>query len=68
MAHAVQAPANASVSFALTEEQKMIRDLARDFSRNEIAPVAEHYDKTHEFPHAGGQKSPRTWADSYGGS
>jgi acyl-CoA dehydrogenase len=41
---------NDSVSFSLSEEQKMIQSLAREFSRNEIAPVAEHYDKTHEFP------------------
>lgn len=40
---------NGSVSFGLTEEQKMIQQLARDFARNEIAPVAEHYDKTHEY-------------------
>ncbi len=39
-----------SVSFALTEEQQMIQDLARDFARNEIAPMAEHYDRTHEYP------------------
>jgi len=37
-------------SFGLSEEQKMIQQLARDFSKNEIAPVAEHYDKTHEYP------------------
>lgn len=36
--------------FSLTDEQKMIQQLARDFSRNEIAPKAEHYDQTHEFP------------------
>ncbi len=41
---------NGAVSFKLTDEQQMIRDLARDFARNEIAPVAEHYDKSHEFP------------------
>ena len=28
----------------------MIRQLARDFARNEIAPVAEHYDQSHEYP------------------
>ncbi len=39
-----------SVSFALSEEQQMIQNLAREFSRNEIAPVAEHYDQTHEYP------------------
>ncbi len=39
-----------TVNFALTEEQQMIQKLARDFARKEIAPVAEHYDKNHEFP------------------
>jgi len=38
------------LSFALTEEQRMLQDLARDFSRSEIAPVAEHYDRTADFP------------------
>jgi acyl-CoA dehydrogenase len=38
------------INFALTEEQKMLQALARDFARNEIAPVAEHYDRTAEFP------------------
>ncbi|MCI0648895.1 MAG: acyl-CoA dehydrogenase family protein [Chloroflexi bacterium] len=28
----------------------MIQQLAREFSRNEVAPVASHYDKTHEYP------------------
>ncbi|MFN8598189.1 MAG: acyl-CoA dehydrogenase family protein [Anaerolineae bacterium] len=28
----------------------MLQQLARDFSRSEIAPVAEHYDRTAEFP------------------
>lgn len=41
---------NGTVSFKLTEEQKMIQQLARDFSRNEIAPKAEYYDKNHEYP------------------
>jgi acyl-CoA dehydrogenase len=41
---------NGPVHFNLSEEQQMIRQLARDFARNEIAPVAEHYDRTHEFP------------------
>lgn len=29
----------------LTEEQRMIRDMARDFARGEIAPKAEHMEK-----------------------
>jgi acyl-CoA dehydrogenase len=37
-------------NFALSEEQKMLQALARDFARNEIAPVAEHYDQAAEFP------------------
>ncbi len=34
----------------LTEEQRMIRDTARDFAQNEIVPVAAHFDETGEFP------------------
>lgn len=41
---------NGSISFCINEEQQMIKKLARDFSRAEIAPKAEHYDKTHEYP------------------
>lgn len=41
---------NGSFGFALSEEQLMIQDLAREFARNEIAPQAEHYDKSHEYP------------------
>ena len=38
------------VGFDLTEEQRMIRDLARDFAQNEIVPVVTHHDETGEFP------------------
>ena len=38
------------IGFALTEEQRMLQGLARDFARGQIAPVAEHYDHTGEFP------------------
>ena len=41
---------NSTVNFSLNDEQKMIQQLARDFARNEMAPVAEHYDQTHEYP------------------
>jgi alkylation response protein AidB-like acyl-CoA dehydrogenase len=34
----------------LSDEHRMIRDMARDFAQNEIAPVAAHYDETGEFP------------------
>lgn len=41
---------NDGISFGLTEEQREIQLLARDFAKNEMAPVAEHYDKTHDYP------------------
>jgi acyl-CoA dehydrogenase len=39
------------MDFGFTEEQKMIRSVAREFARNEIAPVSAYFDKTAEFPH-----------------
>lgn len=33
-----------------TEEHEMIRDMVRDFAKNEIAPVAQEYDETGTFP------------------
>jgi acyl-CoA dehydrogenase len=38
------------LNFGLTDEQRMLQTLARDFARGEMAPVAEHYDRTAEFP------------------
>lgn len=40
------------MDFRLTQEQEQLRDLARDFARNEIRPVSAHHDKTGEFPEA----------------
>ena len=40
---------NHTVNFSLTDEQKIIQNLARGFAKDEITPVAEHYDKTHEY-------------------
>jgi alkylation response protein AidB-like acyl-CoA dehydrogenase len=37
-------------SLSLSPEQEMIRQTARDFAQNEIAPVAAHFDETGEFP------------------
>lgn len=34
----------------LTEEQTMIRDMARDFAQERLAPKAAEWDKTGEFP------------------
>ena len=45
-----QIAAQTGISFALTGEQRMLQDLARNFARAEIAPVAEHYDRSAEFP------------------
>jgi len=38
------------LNFQLSDEQRMIRDLARDFAENEIKPLAEEYDQSGEFP------------------
>ncbi|MCB0046706.1 MAG: acyl-CoA dehydrogenase family protein [Caldilineaceae bacterium] len=38
------------LNFQLNDDQKMLRDLTRDFVRNEFMPVVEHYDQTGEWP------------------
>ena len=38
------------IDFSLTDEQKDIQKLAREFAQKEIAPVASHYDQTGEYP------------------
>ena len=38
------------VDFRLSDEQKQIQLLARDFAKKEIIPVAAHHDETGEFP------------------
>jgi alkylation response protein AidB-like acyl-CoA dehydrogenase len=35
----------------LTDEQRAIRDLAREIARERIAPLAAHVDETGEYPH-----------------
>lgn len=37
------------MNFELTEEQRMFRDVVRDFVRKEVAPMARHTDETSEF-------------------
>jgi len=37
-------------SFALTEDQKQMQEMARKFAREEIIPVAGKHDKTGEYP------------------
>jgi alkylation response protein AidB-like acyl-CoA dehydrogenase len=38
------------VDFGYTEEQLMIQDVARRIAQEKIAPSAEHFDRTGEFP------------------
>ncbi len=37
-------------SFDLTEEQRMIQDMVRDFAQTEVAPKAAEIDEKHRFP------------------
>ena len=38
------------MDFELTEEQQMVKDMARRFAETEIAPVAAELDAKHEHP------------------
>ncbi|MBI0445949.1 acyl-CoA dehydrogenase family protein [Deinococcus sp. DB0503] len=38
------------IDFTLTDEQKQLQQLARDFTRKEIIPVAAEYDQKEELP------------------
>jgi alkylation response protein AidB-like acyl-CoA dehydrogenase len=38
------------VDFSFTDEQLMLQDVARRIAQEKIAPSAEHFDKTGEFP------------------
>ncbi len=38
--------------YPLNNEQKMLRDAARDFAQKEISPIAAEFDESGEFPHA----------------
>lgn len=38
------------ISFNLSDEQRQLLDLARDFAQKEIAPKATYHDQTAEFP------------------
>jgi len=39
------------MEFALSEEQKQIRDQVRKFAENEVKPVATEYDRKEKYPH-----------------
>src|SRR5436190_3793250 len=45
------------VSFALTEEQRALRDLAHEFAEKEIRPVAAEYDEHQTHPATGSAKA-----------
>ena len=38
------------IDYTLTEEQAALKDMARDFAKNEMAPNAAKYDQSHDFP------------------
>ena len=38
------------MNFELTDEQKMIQEMARKFAEREIKPVAAEFDRTHDHP------------------
>ena len=38
------------VDFVLSEEQRMLQQLARDFAEEEVKPNAGKWDSTSEFP------------------
>jgi len=40
----------ASISYELTEEMKIVRQSAREFAETEVRPVVMKYDETQEFP------------------
>jgi len=41
---------SASPAFDLTEDQRSVREMVRDFAENEIRPIAMAIDETHDFP------------------
>jgi len=41
---------NTGLAYDLSPDQKMLQEMARDFARKEIAPRAEHYDRSGEWP------------------
>jgi butyryl-CoA dehydrogenase len=40
-----------SHQYYLSDDQRAIRDLAREIARERIAPLAAHVDETGEYPH-----------------
>ncbi len=46
------------IDLSLSDEQKALQKLARDFAQKEIAPVALEYDKDPGFPRGNHQEGP----------
>ena len=57
-----------------TEEHKMLRDMVRDFARNEVKPLAQELDEKGGFPYESVKKMAELglmgipWAEKYGGT
>ena len=57
-----------------TEEHKMLRDMVRDFARNEVKPLAQELDEEGRFPHESVKKMAELglmgipWDEKYGGT
>ena len=57
-----------------TEEHKMLRDMVRDFARNEVKPLAQELDEKGGFPYESVKKMAKLglmgipWAEKYGGT
>ena len=62
------------MDFELTEEQRMIREMVRDFAENEIMPIASQVDKDGQFPVETFKKMGELgilglpWPEKYGGA
>ena len=41
-----------AVRFELSDEQRQIRDMVREFAHNEVKPIAAKHDREHSFPKA----------------
>ena len=57
-----------------SEEHKMLRDMVREFSQNEVKPLAQKLDETGEFPYDTVKKMSKLglmgipWEEKYGGT
>ena len=64
----------AGLSFELSDSQKAVQELVRNFAENEMRPVVMQYDETQEFPHEIVRKLANlgflgiTWPEELGGA